>query len=253
MRTERKIQQHISDDLQGMGLREGGVLLVHSSLRSVGKISGGAETIVQGLLQALGENGTLLMPTLSYEFVGPNNPIFDRGQTPSCVGALTEYFRTRLGTVRSLHPTHSVCGVGPQVEELCRNHHLDTTPCGQHSPFSRLREVEGQLLFLGCGLKSNTSLHAIEEHVVPPYLFGTPVDYRIILDEGKEITMRVISHSFAGWEQRYDRLEQLLDGNSLKQGKVLEAAAFLVDCELMWEQALIALQKDPLFFVEKTR
>jgi len=144
------MQRHIADDLRNLGIREGGVLLVHASLRSLGPVDGGAETVICGLLDALGEHGTLLMPALSYESVGVHNPVFDLLHTPSCVGALTEYFRTRSGTLRSVHPTHSVCGIGPKAEELCQEHYLDTTPCGEHSPFSRLRAMEGQILFLGC-------------------------------------------------------------------------------------------------------
>ncbi|MCP4405184.1 MAG: AAC(3) family N-acetyltransferase [bacterium] len=250
---KEEVQRQIVRDLRVLGLRKGGIVLVHSSLRSLGVVSGGAETLVSALLDTVGKSGTLLLPALSYASVGAHNPVFDRVQTPSCVGALTEFFRTRPGTIRSIHPTHSVCAFGVNAEELCRNHHLDTTPCGAHSPFSRLRELGGQVLFLGCGLKPNTSMHAIEEQVVPPYLFGEPVDYRIILEHKRDIAMRVTSHNFSGWEQRYDRLSQLLDEHGLKQGKVLEADASLIDGKKMWEQALAALQKDPLFFVEETR
>lgn len=107
-------------------------------MRSLGKVPGGAETVVLGMLQALGEDGTLLMPALSYAHIDAENPVFDVLNTPSCVGALPEYFRTRPGTIRSVHPTHSVCGVGIQAESLLKNHHLDTTPCGEHSPLSRI-------------------------------------------------------------------------------------------------------------------
>lgn len=251
MLDEEKTRIKIANDLTALGLREGGVVLVHASLRSLGTVPSGAETVVCGLLRALGENGTLLMPALSYAYVGVNNPIFDVLNTPSCVGALPEYFRTRPGTIRSVHPTHSVCGVGPKAESLLKEHHLDTTPCGEHSPFRRLRNVKGQILFLGCGLRPNTSMHAIEELVQPPYLLGDPVDYRIILASGKEIKMRVKRHNFGIWSQRYDRLGPLLDEDGLKRGKVLEATVDLIDCEQMWDRALIALKKDPFFFVEK--
>jgi aminoglycoside 3-N-acetyltransferase len=251
MQTQQQTQKHIADNLRALGVKEGGVMLVHSSLRSLGVTPGGAETVVCGMLDALGRNGTLLMPALSYESVGAHNPIFDHSQTPSCVGGLTEYFRTRPGTIRSIHPTHSVSAFGPQAEELCKNHHLDTTPCGNHSPFSLLRGAEGQILFLGCGLKPNTSIHAIEEHVIPPYLFGESVDYRIILEQDHEMTIRVTSHDFTGWAQRYDRLGPILDEDGLKRGKVLEATAYLIDCRQMWQQALKTLKKDALFFVEK--
>jgi len=66
MLNEEKTRIQIANDLKALGLREGGVLLVHASLRSLGKVPGGAETVVRGLLHALGEKGTLLMPALSY-------------------------------------------------------------------------------------------------------------------------------------------------------------------------------------------
>ena len=251
MLDEEKTQIQIANDLKALGLRKGDVLLVHASLRSLGKVPGGAETVVRGLLQALGEDGTLLMPALSYAHVHVDKPVFDVLNTSSCVGALPEYFRTRPGTIRSVHPTHSVSGVGAKAESLLKEHYLDTTPCGEHSPFRRLREVKGQILFLGCGLRPNTSMHAVEELVNPPYLLGDPVDYRIILASGKEIKMQVKRHNFGSWGQRYDRLGPLLDGNGLKKGKVLKATVDLVDCEQMWERALAALKKEPFFFVEK--
>lgn len=253
MLDDEKTQTQIAHDLTALGVREGGVLLVHTSLRSLGKVTGGAETVVRGLLCALGENGTLLIPALSYAHVDANNPVFDVLNTSSCVGALPEYFRTRPGTIRSVHPTHSVSGVGAKAESLLEEHYLDTTPCGEHSPFYRLREVKGQILFLGCGLRPNTSMHAVEELVQPPYFLGDPVDYRIILATGKEMNMRVRRHNFGIWGQRYDRLGPLLDEDGLKREKVLEATVDLVDCEQMWEQALTALKKEPFFFVEKTQ
>ena len=197
------------------------------------------------------EEDKKLMPGLSYRDVGVDNPAFDLQNTPSCVGVLPEYFRTRPGTIRSVHPTHSVCGVGREAEHLLKDHHLDTTPCGTHSPFYHLREVGGQVLFLGCGMRPNTSMHAVEELVEPPYLLGVPVNYRIILGGGKAIKMRVRRHHFVGWKQRYDRLNTLLDADGWKQGKVLAATCDLVDCEQMWESGLQALRKDPFFFVEK--
>ena len=118
------------------GRPPGAALLVHSSLRSLGPLDGGAEMVVQSLLEALGPQGTLLMPALSYRTVGPQSPVFNVTTTPSCVGALPEYFRTRPGTLRSVHPTHSASGLGPQAQDLLGEHIRSTTPCGpySHSP-----------------------------------------------------------------------------------------------------------------------
>jgi aminoglycoside 3-N-acetyltransferase len=236
-----------------LGVRPGGVLLVHASLRSLGPLDGGAETVVQSLLESLGPQGTLLMPALSYTTVGPQYPIFNVSTTPSCVGALSEYFRTRPGTIRSVHPTHSVSGAGRLAEDLLDEHIRSTTPCGPYSPFARLPEVDGQILFIGCGLNPNTSMHAVEERVEPVYLYGDNVEYQVILVDGSQQRMVVRNHNFEGWDQQYERLEQHLPAPYLRQGSVLWASCHLVVASAMWAAALSALRKDPLCFVKRSQ
>jgi aminoglycoside 3-N-acetyltransferase len=241
------------NDWLALGVRPGGVLLVHASLRSLGPVEGGAETVVQSLLEAISPHGTLLMPALSYRWVGPEAPIFNVLTTPSCVGALPEYFRTRPGTIRSVHPTHSVSGVGPLVEDLLGEHIRSTTPCGPFSPFAKLPKLGGQILFLGCGLRPNTSMHAVEERIEPVYLYGDEVNYQVILANGSRQRMVVRSHKFEGWSQRYDRLARYLSSPDLREGKVLLASCYLVEASAMWPAALAALHEDPLCFVERRK
>ena len=242
--------RQIAENLQELGVRLNGILLVHASLRSLGKVEGGAESVIRALLDVLGERGTLLFPALSFDSVGKENPRFDVRTTPACIGALPEYFRLRDGTLRSIHPTHSVCGVGMKARELLGDHQNDTTPCGVHSPFHKLRYTDAQILFLGCGLMPNTSMHAIEELVSPPYLYDDYVEYEIIDADGKVSTMRVHSHNFKGWVQRYDRLAQVLDKDARHTGKVLNADCDLIDVSAMWSAAYQKLRDDPLFFVD---
>jgi len=245
-------EARLRDDLLALGVRPGGVLMVHSSLRSLGPVPEGAETVIRGLLAALGTEGTLLMPALTYEHVGRHNPVFDVRHTPSNVGVIAETFRLRPGTRRSLHPTHSVCAVGPLSRVLLEPHAADTTPCGPHSPFHTLPEHGGQILMLGCGLEPNTSMHAIEEMVAPPYLFDEPCDYRLIGEDGQVQTKAYTLHPLhlRGWVQRYDRVEPLMAAPGLRRRPVLAAKAFLLEARALWEAALAALRRDPLYFVD---
>jgi aminoglycoside 3-N-acetyltransferase len=244
--------QRIADDVLSVGVREGGLLLVHSSLRALGNVPGGPETVILGLLRALGPKGTLLMPALTYEHVRSAHPYFDVRQTPSNVGAIPEFFRTRPGTRRSVHPTHSVCGVGPLTDVLLGDHLLDSTPCGPHSPFHLLPQHEGQILMLGCGLRPNTSMHAIEELVEPPYLFAPPLSYQLVLDDGRALDRTYIRHNFMGWRQRYDRVEEVLDEDALKRDSVLAAQVFLIESLAMWDAVLKTMRQDPLHFVDRS-
>jgi aminoglycoside 3-N-acetyltransferase len=240
----------LADDLLALGVRPGGVLLVHASLRALGHVPGGAEAVIRALLAALGDGGTLLMPALTYERVTPESPVFDVNHTPANVGVLAETFRRRAGTRRSVHPTHSVCAVGPLTAALLDPHLEDSTPCGPHSPFRALPEHDGQILMLGCGLEPNTSMHAIEEQVVPPYLYGPPIEYLLTLADGAVIRKTYTPHGFRGWSQRYERVAHLLAAPALRVGTALSAEAHLIEAAALWQAAVPALRHDPLCFVE---
>jgi aminoglycoside 3-N-acetyltransferase len=244
------IQTQFQKDLHSLGIHRNGVLLVHSSLRSLGVVPGGAETIIAGLLDVLGTDGTLLMPALSYEHVTPENPNFDVNKTPSNIGKLPEFFRLRSGTRRSVHPTHSVCAVGSLASQLLEHHIEDTTPCGANSPFHLLPEYDGQILMLGCGLEPNTSMHAIEELIEPTYLYDPLMEYHITFADGKVITKTYKPHNFRGWHQRYERIEQVML-NRLRHGHVLKAEYYIIEAKSLWDLALAALRRDPLYFVSK--
>lgn len=243
--------QRLINDLVNLGVKESDNLLVHTSFRSFGRVDGGPETVVSSLMESIGENGTLLMPALSYETVTENQPVFKVNETPSCVGALTEYFRQRKGTLRSLHPTHSISAYGKKAELFIKNHVLDSTPVGPNSPLSKLRDENGKLLFIGCGLRPNTSIHGIEEFVIPEYLYNGDVTFTIEDADGKLKQYTHTTHGFKGWEQRYDHIESILNDNELIKGKVLEADCYLLDVKALWTKTLKKLQENPLYFIDK--
>jgi len=245
------MESDLARDLLELGVRPGGALLVHSSLKALGPDAGGPAAVIEGLRRALGPDGTLLMPALSYETVTPERPFYDARRTPSCVGVIAETYRLVAGVRRSLHPTHSVCASGPLAGELLGAHASDRTPCGVGSPFRLLPQVRGQILMLGCGLAPNTSMHAIEELVAPPYLFGNPVVYTMVLEDGTRIDRIYTPHDFVGWVQRYDRIGGMLEAPGLRVGNVLGARCHLLDAARLWERALEALRDDPLAFVER--
>lgn len=241
----------LSNLLKALGVKPGDTLMVHASLRSLGEAMP-ADIVIAGLRRALGTGGTLAMPTLSYEAVDADNPMFDTEETPSCVGSLSEVFRRQQGVVRSLHPTHSAAAIGPKTSELLVGHENDHTPAGEHSPFARLPALGGRILFLGCDMSVNTSMHALEEQVMPPYLLqDEPVDFILTDGRGRQVTSSVRCHDFEGYRQRYDRLESLLPPEAIKRGQLLAADCMLVDAQAAWDAGLKALEQDPLYFVDK--
>lgn len=149
---------------RGLGLDSGDSVIVHSSLSSLGWIAGGAETVVDALCDSVGTTGTVMMPT----FTRYDQP-YDPDVSPSTVGAITETFRKRDGTVRSGHPTKSVVVDGPNAASLTGDHDLRDS-IGPDSPIHRLiTERNADVFLLGVDHTTNSALHIAERLADLPY------------------------------------------------------------------------------------
>jgi len=243
----------IKIDLQNLGITETDTIIIHSSYKALTgkeKIDGGPQAVIK-TFKNLVKKGTLMLPALSYESVTPKKRIFDVLNTPCCVGILPEVMRNSEGVVRSVHPTHSVSVWGKNAKEIAASHIKDFTPVGSNSPFHELKRRKGKIVMLGCGLEPNTSMHGVEEMVVPEYLYGKNYDYELILSDGSRVKTNILSHNFKGAQQRYDKILNVLDKNDYTRGKVLNAECYVLNAEAVWEKALEKLKKNPLYFIDK--
>ena len=108
----------LTDAFRAIGLNPGDLVLVHSALRRLGPVVGGADTVIDALLAAVGPTGTVAVPTHTWKVVTREQPVFHQTFTPSHVGALGNVLRQRAEAIRSLHPTHSVAAIGPRAAAL---------------------------------------------------------------------------------------------------------------------------------------
>lgn len=102
-------KQQLKDQLESMGLKGDETILIHSSMKSIGEVDGGADSVLDAWMEYF-KDGLLLLPTHTWKTVNADNPVYNPQTTPSCVGLLTNMFMKRDGVIRSLHPTHSMAG-----------------------------------------------------------------------------------------------------------------------------------------------
>lgn len=171
-------KRRIMAGLHELGVVPGDHLLVHSSLRSFGYVEGGADAVIDALLEAVGESGTVLVPTLTFSVLKSYPHEFSVRRTPSSTGRITETFRQRDEALRSRHPVSSAAAIGSQAAFLTAAH-LDT-PCGPDSPYFRLYELGGKVVFFGASIGSNSVFHSAEEITGPSYLGFASINGAIV-------------------------------------------------------------------------
>jgi aminoglycoside 3-N-acetyltransferase len=244
--------------LRAVGLQAGDLALVHSSLSPFGYIEGGADAAIDACLEALGPQGTLLMPTFTasafymegeYQINRRYRP-FDIHSPDIWVGAIPATFLQRAGVQRSVHPTHSVAGFGPLTEACLGDHRETDSPTGRRSPFGKLVDHKGKVVWLGADLACTTFFHFLEDELNLPYL--KPALCRIKRADGHVESVWVPKHlpghrefyHYPGEDTAiYRRLIQ--NGLTIRQTKLGWGAIKAVDAAQMYSLGMQALQDDP--------
>jgi len=173
-------REDLAAQLSDLGLRSGDAAMMHASLSRLGPIEGGAATVVEGVLEAMRPEGTLLTPAFTAGLWHDALVMPDcraecpqdlcPSQHPSHEGAIPNAALARAGRLRSCHPTHSWVGNGPQAAAMLRGHRDSPTFCGRGNPFEALVAADGCLLTLGVGVDRITLWHYFEDVWQLPYL-----------------------------------------------------------------------------------
>lgn len=240
----------LAADLRKLGVTPGMNLLVHSSLRRIGPVAGGADAVIDALLDVLGPEGTLMMSAVSGN-VNPGQPVFHVRDTPATVGTLVNVFMKRPGTVRSLHPVHSIAACGPKAEFFTAGHLEARTPWSPDSPYGKVMRNHGFILFLGTNFTCNSCLHALEIEARVPGLHTRESSPLYVCDaEGRWHTIQ--HHWHSPKKDYYVDMEHLVTAaGGMTIGVTGNGLARLVDAEKLRETLLPIFRKTPHLAIQR--
>ncbi|QQZ63461.1 AAC(3) family N-acetyltransferase [Paenibacillus sonchi] len=221
-------QASLMEQLKGMGIDPQGTLLVHSSLKSIGEVQGGAATVLDALSEYM-RPGLLVLPTHTWSYIDADNPQFSVRQSPSCVGILPELFRKRPGVIRSWHPTHSVAALGRDAAEFTSGDERWDTPCARGSVYGKLLDRKADILLLGVDLRRNTFIHGIEEWLdIPGRMTDSHEQLYTETPGGEVISVPSRRHCGLSWSQHFWKVEQVLEtGGALRRASFGDAPVMI--------------------------
>lgn len=244
----------LKDQLSLIGITAGDTLLIHSSMSKIGFLENGAKTLVEALLESIGEDGNLLMPNspnagLQLDYIRKLT-VFDVQQSPSQLGAISEYFRKLPTAKRSAHPTEPVSCVGKNADFFVNDHFGNLTPYNNNSPFYKVAQRRGKILYIGVTLaNAGTSLHLLED-IIKDFEFSVyfPEEFEVTvkMENGEFKKMKTLVHDpNQSKKRKCDELIPLFKNKkALKEVKIGKAVTLLVDAHKMLEVMIDEYKKN---------
>ncbi|MGM9947751.1 aminoglycoside N(3)-acetyltransferase [Floccifex sp.] len=255
------LKNDIQKALLDLGIQKGWHIIVHTSLSSIGYVCGGAQVIIEALLESVGKQGTIVMPSQSWKNLDPetgvhwdvskedwdlireNWPAYQKEITPTnTMGTVAEMFRTWPGTLRSNHPARSFCANGKMAKEIIENHTLSNI-FTMDSPLGKLYELDGYVLLIGVDYDKNTSLHLADTLADYPSKHNC-IEHSAIFENGKRV--------WKAYETLYvDGNDFIQIGKDFEQSHVVKKTKLgKATCTLMSQRELVDFAT---FWIEQNR
>ena len=238
------------NNLETLGIKPTDTVFVHSSVKAVGPVDGGADTILDALTEYL-RDGLLAFPTHTWDRISETR-VFDSRSDPSCVGYLTNLALRRPGCVRSLNPSHSVAAFGRDAREYVSGDARAETPLPMFGTMGQLIPRDGIILMLGSSPKRNTFIHCVEEACnITDRIDPNPYPVEVIDADGRRTTRMHAGHFCSGGDVAdcYDRaVPLLLRSGAMWTGMFGDALVFAERAAAVYTQLSEILRVKPDFF-----
>jgi aminopeptidase-like protein/aminoglycoside N3'-acetyltransferase len=239
MLTFEKLVQEFCE----LGMTKGDVLFIHSSYKSFGGVEGGPQTVIDALLDVIGADGTLIMPTFNYDFL--KGAAWDFRNTPSQMGVLTELVRLDPRAKRMHHAIYSMSAIGKHAGELAA--HRSNDCFGETTIFKKFRDWDAKILILGLPYsKSITFLHHCEQAAGVDYRFLKEFKGAAIDEQGKlheEAYTMFVRNVDMGVVLDFEPIGALLDSQVVTRQTIGEADVRLMKCNDVFRVAVNAMKE----------
>ena len=179
--------------LQDVKIERGDVVLVHSAMRTFGKVQGGGKTVVEAFLKVLGPEGTLIMPTFTFAHEAEKEPVIDPQNDKSEMGAISESVRLHPEALRSTAFRHSFAAIGRRAEVITR---VDPklSPFDLRSSFGVMLALNAKVLLAGLTYSSCTSHHFAEWVCDVPYRHAIPLNVKVRRPDGSIVLQQMTDY-----------------------------------------------------------
>ena len=215
----------IKQGLRALGLKKGDIVLLHSSLASIGSVEGGAAIVIDAFLETLGNTGTLIVPVFGD------------------LGILTETVKGRPDAVISDCPKGTVAAIGADAQKICIEHWKADTVHGENSPYLKIAGLGGYVCLLGVDQDRNTTMHSVEALLKLPYL--NPVSDVVQTPQGK---VEKRWEYYPGPHRDFIGLDKILSASGkMRTGKIGNAVTRLIKSRDLIEILIEAGHSDPAF------
>lgn len=251
--------------LERLGVRKGDTLLVHSSLSACGRIVGGAQTIIEAIIEAVGPDGNFFVPTFQRSecYLNGINKRWDHRPSDSrdraseavrWVGTLPlEFMRLYPDAPRGVHLSHSWAGWGKRAAEVLSRQAEDEPPFSDNSCPLVVKDLGGKILLFGSPVGHTSFVHCFETHYNLPGL--GPSYYDVRLPDGK-ITWKFVPKGLPGPREFYSKdesarffREAVARGLDIRREALGVGELKLLDCRQFWEIGSALVAEDPRIIV----
>lgn len=186
-------KNELSAQMQQMGLHSSDTVLIHTSMRAVGAVEGGADGLLDAFCEYL-HDGLFLVPTHTWLSVNSAHPVYDVRSSVPCTGIVSVRAAARQDGFRSLHPTHSMWGFGAEAKAFLQGEENAGSPCPPGFCWDRLGDRGAKILLIGVKHNRDTFLHSVDERAGLPDRLGEAFSVTIVDSSGEKRQSSIRPH-----------------------------------------------------------